>query len=201
MRARGFRFWLPLLNSGLYLYLVWVAPDLHVGGLQSPVYPAAYLQEGGSVPWDWQHDAPVPRSHRVALALNAPAVLLTLPLLIFASSSSLQPHSSFAVVFLAVPWVWYWVGLWLDRRLGWTTAPVPRNGAPWMWARYCLTALTLALLTAALIDLARLLVAGSVGEQQFLSSLLVSAWCLFAVVITLSAVGRALRYKSRAVLS
>jgi hypothetical protein len=106
LRRIGFRRLLPLLNLALYVASICIgnAGDSGKTHISASRPPAA---EAGTIP----------ARVKIAVSLNVPAVLAAslLNVIVFHFQTS-------GVFLLAVPFVpllWYPVGKWFDRRLGW----------------------------------------------------------------------------------
>lgn len=122
----GWRHFLPIVQTLLFCALVWW--DFRERYPSRAILcerPAEFVlvQDGGVVKFDPRYiDGPPPRGFTIALALNLPAVVPALLVLLPASMLE-RDLSSFASDLLAVasigifvPFIWYGVGWWIDDR-------------------------------------------------------------------------------------
>ena len=125
LRRIGFRRLLPLIQLPLYVVLVLYSYPMYVRIAGIPVLfrsrHVAY-QELEGVPFNPQYiERPMPLPLKVAVVLNLPAVLVGMMPLHFVPNQERTIKQEFYAhlatsVLVAV--LWFVVGLWLDRQLG-----------------------------------------------------------------------------------
>ena len=128
MRARlGWRHLLPILQTFLYCALVWWGfRERYPSTVSTWEPPSEYvLVQEGAVHWDPRYiDGPPPRGFRIGWALNlpalVPALLILLPArILFRDLASLTSDVLTVVsIGIFVPVIWYGVGWWIDNRRG-----------------------------------------------------------------------------------
>lgn len=124
----GWRHLLPIVQTLLYGALVWWGfRERYSSELSAFEQPSEYVlvQEGEGVEWNPRYvDAPPPRGFTIAWALNLPAVLPALLILVPAGALLKNPGSfardllAAGIIGVFVPFIWYGVGWWIDDRLG-----------------------------------------------------------------------------------
>jgi hypothetical protein len=109
----GFRRLLPILFVLIHAALLLTSAVQHAA--PSDVEPDIYAPLSDMPP------PPLTVAHKAALVLNLPALFLSIPVVLA------FPRSSDAETFFAslpfVPFVWYVVGKWIDRLLGYIPQP------------------------------------------------------------------------------
>jgi|SRR5579864_183415 len=120
----GFRRVLPLLLTLAHAMLV-VFASMHSPDRSLKEQPKAcfrYTSYGDDASaWQPMEPAPLSPAQRTAIVLNLPAFVLAIPitLLLFPGNAIGSMYSSLPFV----PLVWYGVGRWLDRLLGYIPQP------------------------------------------------------------------------------
>ena len=123
----GWRHLLPIAQILLYCALAWWGfRESYPSKFSAWEPPSEYvLVQEGRVQWDPRYiDGPPPRGFTIALALNLPA-LVPAVLILLPASVLLKNLGSFGSDLLAVasigafvPLLWYWVGWWIEDRRG-----------------------------------------------------------------------------------
>jgi len=180
MRRIGFRRLLPPVQPVLFGSFLWVA-DWEKQRRQPcfegiSLTPSVYAQEQPEIPF-----RPPCRSSKaelVAMGVNLPAVfagLLTAAALRHDTDRWQNGASTPAVVLL-----WYWVGLWIDRHLGYVAAPQRRRRYPLFLLRAAFALCLLFFLLSAL----RWAVGSNRGVEWVTVTSALGCWSgfLFAVV-------------------
>jgi hypothetical protein len=135
LRCIGFRHLLPPTQVVLFGVLWFVAhgENQRQGPCDyywSSVEPTVFAQDGESV--EFLPPCRAPKALLLAVGLNLPAVI---PGAILGPSLGYIFHRNSDIWLLVgsvplVPFLWYWIGLWIDRRLGFVGQPPPRRRFP-----------------------------------------------------------------------
>jgi len=131
MRRIGFRRLLPPVQLVLFGTLIWFADreeqrQLPCSVAWVPLAPTVYAQDQADVGFDDSCRRPLAES--IAVDLNLPAVFAGA-----LAAVALRHDTDRAVYGASAPAVlilWYLVGLWIDRRLGYVAGPLRRRRYP-----------------------------------------------------------------------
>jgi hypothetical protein len=122
----GYRRLLPVLFTVAHVALLLYGSAHPYHTLSSIHRESAYhrlaYQESASIPWDPKGSTPLKPALKIAILLNLPAMFAAIPIaVVFFHGSEL------GLLYAPLPFVlllWYGIGLWLDRLLGY----VPHSG-------------------------------------------------------------------------
>lgn len=122
----GFRWLLPLVLTSVHVGLLLVAaPHAHRASHHAEVqYRTVALQEGEAVEWQPMEPRPLFLQEKVAVILNLPALLVAIPIAAYAFHGADR-----AIIYAATPFVpvlWYFIGRWIDTKLGILPVHSPR---------------------------------------------------------------------------
>ena len=109
----GFRHMVPVLLLLIHLTILWGDSER---ARHRPVDPSPLM---------WDVPKPIPGAVKVDAALNLPALLMSIPF-----KMAFPTTSDNATIFAStpfVPLVWYGIGLWLDRLVGFVALPRRRH--------------------------------------------------------------------------
>lgn len=110
----GFRHALPILLLLLYVILIAVSGEWQ----REPLPPEVARQLA-----DMDLTPPPPLAMQIAVAVNLPAALPTIPIVLAENwlRGGTSARLDYVVFGLFVPVLWYFVGRWVDRRVGLAT--------------------------------------------------------------------------------
>ena len=114
LRRIGFRRLLPVLNLVLYAASMCIGNASESGQTRMS---AAHAHGG-------EADT-IPTRVKIAVALNVPAVIAAF--LLNAIAFHFQTNRVFLLAVLFIPLLWYPVGKWFDRRVGWVRRGKPKR--------------------------------------------------------------------------
>jgi hypothetical protein len=171
----GWRHLLPIVQTLLYCALVsWGFRERYPSKATVWERPTVYvLVQEGAVQWDPRYiDGPPPRGFTIAWALNLPAVVPAV-LILLPAGMLLRHLASFASDLLAVgsigvfvPLIWYGVGWWIDDRRGRFPPKLFTLPNPWQGILVAIALLlSLPTLVIGIISLISGLALGEVGRH------------------------------------
>ncbi len=187
LRRIGFRYLLPPLQLFLYCALCFCGYRDWQG--QKPC--TNWISSGRNFLAQNEEDFPLPPPCRrpnawlVAGSLNAPAQLAgTIPAAILATALHREGDLwSFAISAPLVVLLWHWVGLWIDRRMGYVGLQKCRFRVPHLFVMvgfgYCVVTVFMSIIMLLHAPFSR----GN-RVQEFLVTICVACWSVFLLVVT-----------------
>jgi hypothetical protein len=118
VRRFGFRWLLPLVLMAVHITVLIVArPHAQNTFIRADVeYRSVAFQEDGGLEWHPMEPRRLSVPEKVAILLNLPALLVAIPIAVYAFKGT-----DLALVYAATPFVpllWYCIGRWLDVHFG-----------------------------------------------------------------------------------
>jgi len=149
MHKLSFRRILPFAFTLLHLVTMLYSVSHHRNPASSealaPGYTSVSYQEDGIVRWEPIEPRPLSPAQKVAIILNLPAILIASPIAAILFHGEDIGLLSTALLF--VPLIWYGIGRWLDRMLGY----IPPSRHAWKSGRGFVTALCWILLCISIV--------------------------------------------------